>query len=130
MMHDLTVNQLIADLPTPWVRTYIRTFESGRVQKRPQTRFVNARSECCLVAALMGAETAGDVVRSEAWAQFRGSVLEELSRRFESRCLTGQEFYEECVLAIAARSAEAIERPALTAVTSAQDAVTLRMRGR
>lgn len=103
MLHELAVTELIAELPTPWLRTYIRVFEAGRVQKQPQARFVNARAECCLVAALMGADTAGDVVRSAAWAQFRGTVLEELSRRFESRRLTGQQFYEECLLAASAR---------------------------
>ena len=103
-MYDLTVTQLIAELPSTWVRTYNRMFEAGRVQKHPQTRFVNARAECCLVAALVGAETAGDVVRSAAWRQFRGGVLEELSRRFEARHLSGQQFYEECLLALAARA--------------------------
>ena len=103
MMHDLAVTELIAKLPTRWVRTYIRMFEAGRVQKRPQARFVNARAECCLVAALVGATTAGDVVRSTAWVRFRGTALEELSRRFETQRLTGQEFYEECLLALTAR---------------------------
>ena len=103
-MHELAVTELIEQLPTQWVRTYIRVFEAGRVQTRPQARFVNARAECCLVAALVGAATAGDLVRSAAWAQFRGTVLEELSRRFESRLLTGQEFYEECLLAVTVRA--------------------------
>jgi hypothetical protein len=104
MMHELAVTELIAELPTSWVRTYVRMFEAGRVQKYPQARFVNADAECCLVAALIGAGTAGDVVRSAVWVQFHGTVLEDLSRRFESRRLSGQEFYEECLLALAARA--------------------------
>jgi hypothetical protein len=105
MMQDLAVSELIAMLPTRWVRTYIGMFEAGRVQKQPQARFVNMQAECCLVAALVGASSAGDVVRSAAWAQFRGTELEELSRRFESCRLTGQEFYEECLLFMASRDA-------------------------
>jgi len=108
-MYDLPVTELIARLPTHWVRTYVRMFESGRVQSRPQARFVNAHGECCLVAALVGAATAGDVVRSSAWEQFRGTALEELSRRFESRRLAGQEFYEECLLALAVRRGARME---------------------
>jgi len=109
MMHDLTAAELIAELPTAWVQTYIPMFEAGRVQKRPQARFVNARGECCLVAALIGAETTGDVVQSPAWLRFRGSGLEELSRRFESGQLSGQQFYEECLLALAEREAATVD---------------------
>jgi len=46
---------------------------------------------------------------------FLGSDLETLSRRFEAARLTGQEFYEEALMVLAARAAgaaEAVEVPA------------------
>jgi hypothetical protein len=97
-MHHLSIAELTDALPTAWLGTYIRMFEAGRVQKHPHARFVDARGECCIVAALAGAATAADVVESPVWSCFRGSELEELSRRFEAGRLTGQEFYEECLL--------------------------------
>ncbi|HEX7051286.1 MAG TPA: hypothetical protein VF188_13855 [Longimicrobiales bacterium] len=97
------LDELVERLPTAWLENYVAAFEAGRVQPHPQARFVNARGECCLVAALAGATSAEALVRSEVWDRFLGSALEELSRRFESCRLTGRAFYEEAVLALAAR---------------------------
>lgn len=97
------LHNLIQTLPTQWIENFVAAFEAGRVQKHPQARFVNRRGECCLVGALAGARSAPDVVRSPVWSQFLGSPLEEISRHFESRRVTGQEFYEEAVLALTAR---------------------------
>ena len=96
-------HSIIRAISTDAIHNFVAAFESGRVQKYPQARFVNRYGECCLVGALAGARTAADVVRSPLWRDFIGSPLEELSRRFEARRLTAQEFYEECLLALAAR---------------------------
>lgn len=106
MTAQLSLPQLARSLRAEWIDTYVATFEEGRVQKHPHARFVNARGECCVVGALVGARSGGDVVGSEVWSRFRGSALEELSRRFESRRLTGQLLYEECLLVQAERGAQ------------------------
>jgi hypothetical protein len=112
--------QLIRSMPTRWVANYVQAFESGRVQKHPHARFVNQAGECCIVGALAGARTAADVAASPVYAGFLGSGLEELSRRFESRRLTGQEFYEEALLALAVRGAAvAPAEPCAAAVMAA-----------
>lgn len=103
---DGRVRELVAQMPTAWLENYVNFFEAGRVQKHPQARFVNERGECCLVGALAGAEDAESFVRSEHWAQFLGGGLEELSRRFESRRLTGQEMYEEALLVLTERRSD------------------------
>lgn len=95
---------LIAELPTAWIENYISAFEAGRVQKHPQARFVNARGECCLVGGLAGAQTSQEFTTSVQAGGFLGTALEALSRAFESRRVTAQEFYEEALLALAARS--------------------------
>jgi len=100
---DARVRELVAQMPTAWLENYVECFEAGRVQKHPQARFVNERGECCLVAALAGARDAASFVRSEHWVQFLGTGLEQLSRMFESRRLTGQELYEEVLLALTER---------------------------
>lgn len=105
---------LVRELPTEWIENFVTTFEEGRLQKHPQARFVNGRGECCLVGALAGARSGEDVVRSEVWQAFLSSSLEELSRRFEACRLTGQAFYEEAVLALAARRCEAADSLALS----------------
>jgi hypothetical protein len=84
---------LVQVLPTPWIENFVAAFEAGRVQKYPHARFVNRYGECCVVGALADARSAADMVRSPLWAAFNGSVLEELSRRFEARTLTSQDFY-------------------------------------
>ena len=94
---------ILRELPTAWIENYIATFEAGRVQKHPHARFVNRQGECCLVGALAGARTAAEVTTSPVWRVFLGSRLEELSRRFEARLVSGQEFYEEALLALVAR---------------------------
>lgn len=95
--------ELIGQLPTRWIENFVDAFEEGRVQKHPQARFVNRRGECCLVGALAGARSAAEVVMSEVWPVFLNSPLEELSRRFETRSVTAQTFYEEALLALTAR---------------------------
>jgi hypothetical protein len=90
-------------VPTAWIRNYVAAFETGRVQKHPQARFVNDRGECCLVAAMAGARSAAEFVASPQWAAFPGTVLEELSRHFESCRVTAQDVYEEALLALAVR---------------------------
>jgi hypothetical protein len=102
-----TVHHLFPHLTTAWIQNFIATFEEGRVQKHPEARFVNARGECCLVAALAGARSVADVVRSPVWRAFLNSPLEELSRGFEARRWTGQEFYEASLLALVERRAVA-----------------------
>ncbi|MGH7555845.1 MAG: hypothetical protein ACREMQ_22820 [Longimicrobiales bacterium] len=82
-------------------------FEAGRVQKYPHARFVNRYGECCVVGALADARSAADMVRSPLWAAFNGSVLEVLSRRFEARTLTSQDFYEEALLVLTTRKVAA-----------------------
>lgn len=105
------LSELVERLPTAWLENYVRTFEAGRVQKHPQARFVNARSECCLVGSLAGARSNEEFVRSELWRRFLGTELEQISRLFESGWVTGQEFYEEVLLALAARRRK-VEQPA------------------
>ncbi|MGH7129545.1 MAG: hypothetical protein ACREIV_13330, partial [Planctomycetaceae bacterium] len=100
---------IIQKLPTDWVENFISTFEAGRLQKHPQARFVNARGECCLVGALAGARSTADFARSAQAAGFVGTALETLSRGFETRRLTGQQFYEEALLVVAARRTSAME---------------------
>lgn len=95
---------LVERLPTDWIRNYVTTFEVGRVQGYPEKRFVNARGQCCLVGALAGARTARAMIASPLWRRFLGSELEEISRRFEDLEVTGQEFYEEALLALARRA--------------------------
>jgi len=102
------VAELIAALPDVWLENYVATYEAGRVQKHPHARFVNAVGECCLVAALAGADSAAALVDSPVWRRFHGSELESLSRLFESRRLTGPDFYVEVLLALAARRSEAV----------------------
>jgi hypothetical protein len=97
------LNRLIDSLPIEWIENYVAAFEAGRVQKHPQARFVNARGECCIVAALAGVSTGVELTKTPIWSHFLGTVLEELSCGFESRRLTGQQFYEEAVLALVAR---------------------------
>jgi hypothetical protein len=104
-MHPIA--SLIDQLPTRWIHRFVATFEAGRVQKHPHARFVNAQGECCLVGALAGARTSTDFARSELAGAFLGTALEALSRGFEARRFTAQEFYEEALLALAARSAAA-----------------------
>lgn len=99
------VHSLIDALPTAWIENYVAAFETGRVQKHPHARFVNAAGECCIVGALAGARTSADVKRSVIWTMFLGGPLEELSRRFEARWLSGQEVYEEALLVLATRGA-------------------------
>jgi hypothetical protein len=108
---DTRLSELVERLPTAWLENYVRTFEAGRVQKHPQARFVNARSECCLVGSLAGARSNEEFVRSELWRRFLGTELEQISRLFESGWVTGQEFYEEVLLALAARRRK-VEQPA------------------
>jgi len=101
MNHSL--NRLIDSLPLGWIENFVAAFEAGRVQKHPQARFVNAQGECCIVAALAGVSTGIELTKTPIWSGFLGSVPEELSRRFESRRLTGQQFYEEAILTLVAR---------------------------
>jgi hypothetical protein len=95
---------IVAALPSPWLENLVDTFEAGRVQRHPHARFVNARGECCLVAALAGARTSFDLVDSELWRGFNGSALEQLSRAFEARRLTAAQVYDEALLVLAARA--------------------------
>jgi hypothetical protein len=104
MVADKRVDQLVAGLATAWLENYARAYEAGRVQKHPQARFVNASGECCLVGALAGVDSASQMLKTDVWQNFLGSELEELSRRFEARRLSGWEFYQEVLLALAARS--------------------------
>jgi hypothetical protein len=99
------LNRLIDSLPIQWIENFVAAFETGRVQKHPHARFVNASGECCIVAALAGVSTGAELTKSPVWSRFLGTVLEELSRRFESRRVTGQQFYEEAVLALVQRRA-------------------------
>ena len=107
---------IVGRLPTEWLENYVAAFEAGRVQKHPQARFVNERGECCIVGALAGAASAEAFAGSALWRMFLGSELETLSRRFEAARLTGQQFYEEALMVLAARSAarvaEVAEAPA------------------
>jgi hypothetical protein len=98
---------IVGQLPTAWIENYVRTFEAGRVQKHPHARFVNGRGECCLVGALAGIRRSEEFFGTEAGRCFVGSALETLSRAFESRRITAQEFYEESLLALAARAVPA-----------------------
>jgi hypothetical protein len=98
-------DRIIADLPADWIRNYVRNFEAGRVQKHPQARFINVHGECCIVAAMSNARSAVEFSKTPVWAAFAGSGLETLSRAFEARRLTSQQFYEEALLALALRSA-------------------------
>jgi hypothetical protein len=100
--------ELVASLPTEWLENYVGTYEAGRVQRHPQTRFVNARGECCLVAALAGVRCGRELTGTRAWATFRGGPLEELSRLFEARRLSGGSFYDEAVLALVERRSAAV----------------------
>lgn len=99
--------QLLQDLPSDWIRNLVDAFEEGRLQKHPQCRFVNASGECCVVGALAGARSREELVGGAIWRKFRGSQLEELSRCFEARRLSGQEVYEAALLVLAARSVTA-----------------------
>jgi hypothetical protein len=100
------VAELLDGMPTDRLQMYVSVFEAGRVQAWPQARFVNEAGECCIVGALAGARTSAEFASLPLYAGFRGGVLEELSRRFEARSLTGQDFYEECLLVLAARAAQ------------------------
>jgi hypothetical protein len=100
------VSELVEGLPTRWLENYVSAFEEGRVQRHPHARFVTDAGESCLVGALAGARSAADMVSSPIWSRFLGSELEELSRRFEARRLTSQDFYEEAVFALAANAAQ------------------------
>jgi len=110
------LKDIVGRLPTEWLENYVAAFEEGRVQKHPQARFVNDRGECCIVGALAGAASAQAFAGSALWRAFLGSDLETLSRRFEAARLTGQQFYEEALMVLAARKAareaEAAEAPA------------------
>lgn len=103
-MKERRIGELVEALPTEWLQNFVACYEAGRVQRHPQARFVNAAGECCLVAGLAGADSAAAMVRSECWRKFLGTELEELSRRFETRQVTGAEFYMEVLLALAARA--------------------------
>ncbi len=107
---------LLQALPSTWIENFVAAFEAGRVQKHPQARFVNGYGECCLVGALAGARSAADMVLSPVWHAFPGTALEELSRRFEARLVSGQEFYEEALLVLAARGAATVPREAVSVV--------------
>jgi hypothetical protein len=109
------LNRLLDSLPIDWIENYVAAFEAGRVQKHPQARFVNARGECCIIGALAGAADGIELTKTPVWSRFLGTVLEELSRRFESRRITGQQFYEEAVLALVARRSVPAELVAQTA---------------
>src|SRR5690606_20933119 len=105
----------VGRLPTEWLENYVAALEAGRVQKHPQARCVTGGGECCMVGALAGAASAEAFAGSPLWRLFLGSELETLSRRFEAARLTGQEFYEEALMVLAARAAgaaEAVEAPA------------------
>jgi hypothetical protein len=97
---------LIEQLPTHWVRRFVAAFEAGRVQKHPHARFVNAEGECCLVGALAGVRTSSEFAATELASRFVGGPLEALSRGFEARRYTAQMFYEEALLALAARGVQ------------------------
>lgn len=109
------LSELVERLPTAWLENYTVVFEAGRVQRHAHARFLNARGECCIVGALAGAASAEALVGSELWRQFPGSELEELSRRFERGRLTGQDVYEEVLLALAERGAVEAGTPVLAA---------------
>jgi hypothetical protein len=113
----MSLAQIVAAIPTEWIEQYVHVFEAGRVQRHPQARFVNGAGECCVVGALAGARSSAELVASPVYAGFVGGVLEELSRRFETGRLSGQSFYEEALLALAAR------RPATTRVAVAGETV-------
>lgn len=102
------MRELVEALPTQWLENYVATYEAGRVQRHPQTRFVNGRGECCVVAALAGVRDARELMATPVWSSFLGGPLEELSRRFEGRRLTGASFYDEAVLALVGRSDPAL----------------------
>lgn len=97
-------------LPTTWIENFVRTFEDGRVQKHPHARFVNATGECCLVGALAGIRRSDEFGRTEVGRRFSGSPVEALSRAFEARRITAQEFYEEALLTLVSRSVAAPAR--------------------
>lgn len=99
------LSELAAAVPTDFLENFVTAFEAGRVQRHPGARFVNRLGECCIVGGLAGAIKSSDMVSSAIWSRFLGTELEELSRRFESRRLSGQEFYEEALLALAERRA-------------------------
>ena len=103
------LNGVMAGLPSVWLENYVAAFEAGRVQKHPHARFVNRFGECCIVAAMAGVARGEELVGSGAWQCFNGSELEQLSRAFESCQVTGQEVYEEVLLALAARNAVSAE---------------------
>lgn len=111
------VDELVAALPDAWLENYVAMYEAGRVQRHPQARFVNAAGECCLVAALAGVDSAAALADTPLWSRFLGTELEALSRLFESRRLTGAEFYTEVLLELTARraagaaGARGMERP-------------------
>jgi hypothetical protein len=108
----MPLHPLLDALPAPWIHNYIAAFEAGRVQKHPQARFVNGSGECCVVGALAGVATSAELVKTVAWTQFLGGPLEQLSRLFEARRITGQQVYEEALLVMAERA------PAEVAVTA------------
>jgi len=94
----VTISEIMASLPSEWIDNFVAAFEAGRVQKHPQARFVNAAGECCLAAALVGARSSVEFMRM-AGDGFHGSVLEAVSRGFESRRFTAQQVFEEALLA-------------------------------
>ena len=106
----MTIALLIDELPTRWIERFVLTFEAGRVQKHPHARFVNTRGECCLVGALTGATSSAEFASSDLAGRFLGTALETLSRGFEARRFTAQEFYEEALLALVARRHAPSER--------------------
>lgn len=110
------VSEFIERIPSGWLENYVSAFEAGRVQKHPHARFVTENGESCLVGALAGARTSAEVVASPIWSRFLGTELEDLSRHFETRRLTAQEFYEEVLLALATRKPAA--RPAVAALAT------------
>lgn len=105
-MTDKSLQTLVRQLRTDWLENYVQTFEAGRVQKHPHARFVTAKGECCVVAAMAAARSGDAFVGSEHWMLLLGTELEELSRRFEARRLTSQDVYEEALLALAERRPE------------------------
>lgn len=115
---------MVEALPTEWLETYVETFEAGRVQGHPHARFVTEKGECCLVAAMAGARSGREFVRSEVWSRLLGGDLEELSRRFEARRVSGQELYEEALLALARRRVEPATEPEEVAAMDAAMALS------
>lgn len=123
-MRERGLNELVAALPTDWLENYVETFEAGRVQRHPRARFVTEEGECCLVAAMAAARSGHEFTRSKVWSWLLGTELEELSRRFEARRVSGQELYDETLLALARRRAGPAVEPAEVAAMDAAIALS------